>query len=128
MTTVLCTNAYKAAYKANKARTKNNSLPIASTMLIRHHDHHMLFTPFAWKEHAELTEAIPARIDGDEWSTCVPAKPFIDWLRVTQLGRGENDQIELTFRDEIQMLYIKAGNARAEFKCLDAMEFPTFQD
>ena len=124
MTTVLCTNAYKAASKARKSADKVNSLPITSTMLIRVHDHHLLFTPFAWEERAEKTEAIPARVDGDEWATCVPAKPFTDWLRVTQVKKWEEDQINLELDPQTQILKIRAGNTRAEFKYIDAQEFP----
>lgn len=83
----------------------------------------------AYKVRKALTPS--KHVSGEEWATCVPAKPFTDWLYVTQekpnkqaIGRGQSDQIELTLIAETQILQIKAGNTRAEFKCLDAREFP----
>ena len=66
-----------------------------------------------------ITEYIPVRTM-IPFSTCVPMRPFRDWLKVT--GKG---QAELEFDPFIQVLKVKVGNARAEFKCIDAMEFPT---
>lgn len=131
MTTVLATNAFKAAYKVRKAATPVKTLPVSSYILVTVHDHHLVFTPFRWEERTKHAEAIPARVEGEEWATCVPARPFVDWLRVTQekqpkhgIGRGSCDQIELKLDKQCQILHIKAGNTHAQFKCLDAREFP----
>jgi hypothetical protein len=126
MTTVLCTNAFKAASKAKKSAAKpDKRLPVTSHMLLHFHEGYLLVTPFAWEEREEKTEKISARTDETStWATCVPVKPFVDWLRVTQNPKKwEEDQIHLTFDPQIQTLKIRAGNTRAEFKCLDAQEF-----
>ena len=132
MITVLATNAYKAAYKAVKASTPAKSIPVSSHILIYvNSDNRLTFVPFRFDERAEHTETIPARVDGVDFAACVPAKPFRDWLHATQekqpkrgIGRGDCNQIQLTFDPECQRLHIKAGNTRAEFCCIDAREFP----
>jgi hypothetical protein len=139
MTTVLCTNAYKAAQKvytpASKLPKNLKILPVLHTMKLHHHEGRMALTQMVYDPEKDklspLTEYFPARIDGDLWETCVPARPFKDWLSVTQtkpnkhaIGRGVSDQIDLTLDEKTQTLKIKAGNTRAEFKCIDAREFP----
>lgn len=130
MITVLATNAYQAASKVKKAATPVKSLPVSSHILITVHDGHLVFTPFRWEERAEHAEAIRARVDGDEWATCIPARAFVDWLRVTQEKPSRKDphalgdQIHMDFDPTIQIVKITAGNTRAEFKCIDAQEFP----
>lgn len=63
---------------------------------------------------------VPARVDA-EFETCAPLGPLTDWLRVT----AEYDALLiLTFDPRVQILTIQAGNTRAEFKCIDAAEFP----
>jgi DNA polymerase III sliding clamp (beta) subunit (PCNA family) len=126
MITVLATNAYKAAYKVRKAATPAKTLPVSYCMLVQVHDNHLVLTPFRFDERVEHAEAVQARVMDDEWATCVPAKPFTDWLYVTQnKGKTTPDQIELSLDETTQTLHIRAGNTRAEFKCIDAREFPT---
>lgn len=130
MITVLASNAYKAAYKVRKAATPVKTLPVSSHILIRTHEGRVQFIPFRFEERAEHAEAVPARIEGEEFATCVPARPFVDWLRATQEKptrkdpHAYNDQIRLTFNPQIQILTILTHTTRAEFKCIDALEFP----
>ena len=128
MTTVLCTNLFEAARKVKRTLPKNlKSLPVLSCIHLYHHDGNLGLTTTDLEK--PLTEYVPARIDGDEWETCVGMKPFLDWLRVTvvsskEIRQGVSDQINLTLDASTQILKIKAGNTRAEFKCIDALEFP----
>ena len=125
MIAVLATNAYKAASKVRKVAEVYKSLPVASCFLLDVRDGKVTLFPFRFEERAEHAETIPAIVDGEEWATCIPAKPFTDWLRVTQNPKkGQPDRIELTFDPQVQIVRIRAGNTRAEFKCIDAQEFP----
>jgi DNA polymerase III sliding clamp (beta) subunit (PCNA family) len=127
--TVLVSKAYKAAAQAMKQADKpNKSLPVTSHMLIQTHNGQLLITPFAWEDMDKKTEAIPARVEA-EFSTCVPAKQFTNWLKASQLTteekrKGASEQVNLTFDPKIQSLTITAGNTRAVFYCLPANEFP----
>ena len=141
MTTVLCTNAYKAAKEVKI--TKPGKFPVLNCALLTTEPGYLIITT------AELTDdgikaksaRIPARVT-DEISTCVPmynktecypmgarskkhtitTHPFIDWLAVT--ASPKDDQIDLTLDATTQILKIRAGNTRTEFKCIDAQEFP----
>lgn len=82
-----------------------------------------------------FTAYVPARWTEETWETCVPMKPFKNWLRVSvtkvdkhAIGRGVSDQIELTLDAPSQILKIQAGNTRAEFKCINAQEFPVCKE
>ena len=125
--TILVSNAYKAAYQARKNADKpEKTLPVTSYLLLRTHEGRVLVTPFAWEEREKKTEAIPARVESD-FAVCVPAKPFTDWLRASQLTSHEkkihaSEQIQLTL-DGLTLI-VTTGNARARFNCLGANEFP----
>lgn len=128
MTTVICENLYKATYKARKASNPVKSLPVTSHLKIMTHDGHVVVTPFDFdvQYRRENAQAIPARIDTD-FETCVPSRPFVDWLRVTQDTKnkeGNHDHIHFKFDPYVQILTVTAGNTRAQFKCIDAQEFP----
>lgn len=133
MITVLATNAYKAAYKAKQAAVKpNKHLPVTSHLLIRTHEGRVLITPFLWdaEERTKASESLPARVDS-ELATCVPARAFVDWLRVTQekptrANPHGADQITLELDEQTQTLRIKAGNTRTEFKCIAAQEWLSY--
>ncbi len=138
MITVLVSELYKAASTARKVAKPIKTLPVTNTLRVKIHDHHMLITPFVFgtqHERALLTEAIQARVEGEEWETCIPSKPFIDWLRASlptkeekkggdQYHKYEVEQLNFTFDPSTQTVTIKAGNTRAQFKCIDAQEFP----
>lgn len=124
MITVLATNAYKAAYKVRKAATPVKSLPVSSHILIRGHAGELQMIPFRFEERIENAVTIPARTQAD-FATCVPARAFVDWLHATMNPKkNQPDQIEMTLDAQTQILRIRAGNTRAEFKCIDAQEFP----
>lgn len=130
MIVVLASKTYKAATAARKASTPVKTLPVTNTLKIKVHDGHMLFIPFAWEKRAELTKAVPARVEDTEWETCIPAKPFVDWLRASQLTpqekkQGVSEQVVFTYDPAVEIVTIKAGNTRAQFKCISAQEFPT---
>ncbi len=133
MITTLCTPTYKAAFAARRAADKPlKTLPVTSHLLLMVHDDHLIITPFRWTERAEHAQAVNARVESVEFKTCVPAKPFVDWLRVTQLttkekSRATSDQIYFDLDPKTQSLTIKAGSTRATFKCLDAGEWPAME-
>lgn len=66
------------------------------------------------------SDPIPARSEGLPFSVCVPAKTLRDWVSIEEAGA----QLHIDYEPGIEMLYITAGNARAEFKCINAAEFP----
>lgn len=84
----------------------------------------------AWKFHK--SEA-PARIE-NEFETCIPAKALRDWLAVAAKAKTV---LELTFDARTQIvtlseLYAEGGEplecrSRAQFKCIDAQEYPPVQ-
>jgi len=131
MITVLATNAYKAASTAKKAALKPDpKLPVTSHLLIRTFEGRLQIIPFLWdaEERTKASESLPARVDSD-FAACVPARAFVDWLRVTQekptrANPHGADQITLDLDPRTQTLKIKAGNTRTEFKCIDAQEWP----
>ncbi len=132
MITVLGTNAYNAARKVKQP--KHKTLPVLNTIHLYESNGRLAMTVLdmntidsVWEA---ITEYVPARVN-EPFDTCVPAKPFIDWLKVTAvkipknaIGRGLSDQIELTFIPERLTLQIKAGTSKAEFKCIDSREYP----
>lgn len=127
MITVLATNAYKAAKKIKPRKDKYT--PILNTILLSESEGRLSLTALD-DAREPVTEYIPARIE-QGFSTCIPAHAFIDWLRVTQIkpsqramGRGDSDQIIMTLDAMRQTLKITAGPTRAEFKCIDAQEWP----
>jgi len=136
MITILCTNAFKGARAvyspASRLPKHLKTLPVLSHMKLYTHEGRVALTQMVWDEKKQEliphTEHISARID-TAFETCVPAKPFMDWLRATLPDKHDkavhaSEQIELTLDTMTQRLKIKAGNTRAEFKCLDALEFP----
>lgn len=136
MTTVLATNLYKAARKVKPVGRA--AYPILACIRLSHHEGRLQLT--TWHPDAPQIEYVSARTDSDLFETCVPARAFTDWLYVTQVKQiktpkngkisdaqyhaWQSDKIELTFDPKLQILKIRAGNTRAEFKCIDALEFP----
>ena len=129
MTVVLSSTALKAARTVKPVVPKElKTLHILQCIHLYHHEGRLAMVTMAdLKE--PMVEYISARYDGETWETCVPAKPFTDWLRASQLTKeekvkGMSEQIELTLDSALQILYIKQGNCRAQFKCIDAQEYP----
>lgn len=137
MITVLATNAYKAARKvytpASKLPKPFNAFPVLACLKFGTHEGRATITGISWDDKTESlhgeTEVIAARIEA-EFETCIPARAFVDWLRVTQEKptrkdpHALSDQITLSLDPATQRLTIRAGSARAEFKCIDYREFP----
>lgn len=121
MTTVLCANLYQAARKVYKRPVKElKSLPVLDCIHIQHTEGRLALTTRA-DLGEPLTEYVPARIDY-EFETCVPMRPFKDWLYTT--GAKSLDQIHLDFDPLCEILTMTTGRAKAEFKCINAQEFP----
>ena len=92
----------------------------------------MTITALVWdNEKAALdtvTEKIPARID-QHFETLIPARSFRDWLHATLPTKQEkavnaSQQLNFTYDPAVEIVTIKAGNTRAQFKCISAQEFP----
>lgn len=129
MTTVLVSTMYKSASRAWKNREKGHKFPIADTLKLSHDQGRMVITPFTREKPETVTEYVSARWNGETWAGCVPGRAFVDWLRATLPDKHDkathaSEQIELEYVPETEILKIKAGNTRAEFKCISAMEFP----
>jgi len=95
-------------------------------------DGRMVVTSVTWNEKTEkfdsASETIPARVE-HEFETCIPARPFRDWLYATmptkeEKARNVSEQITFDFDACTQTVTIKAGNTKAQFKCVPASEFP----
>lgn len=121
MNRVLAKNAYKAARQVRQNKTRK--LPILNHILLFQNANSL------WMMSTDLTEtlvsdSIPS-IGADNFSTCVPMKSFIAWLRVVAAYK---DVLILSFEPGIQVLTITAstdmGKSRTTFKCIDAEEFP----
>lgn len=136
MITTLASTTHKAMkavyFPASKLPKPFRDFPIMSTVKLSQKDGRMTVTALTWDEEKQSigsqVETISARID-QEFETCVPARAFRDWLAASQLTAEEkrrkvSEQITFTFDATRQIVSIKAGNTRAEFKCIDAQEFP----
>lgn len=66
------------------------------------------------------SDPIPCRMEGPDFSVCVPAATLRDWVSIESAGA----QIHIDYEPGIEMLYLTAGNARAEIKCMSSAEFP----
>lgn len=55
------------------------------------------------------------------FATCVPTRPFTDWLRI---AASYNDTLELDHDAAREILRIYSGPSRTAFKCINAREFP----
>lgn len=129
MITVLADNAYKAAKDLKAA--KKTRLPILACIHLDFFEGRLrLATTDLEKFYVSYAGG---KWEGEDWETCVPAKPFIDWLRVTRANNGKrppfrDDRIHLDLDEPTQILTVKAGNTTARFKCIDGSEFPTIRE
>ena len=134
ITTLLATThkAVRAAYvPASKLPRHLKDLPVLHTLRLGVSDGRMTITcPFV-NEKGELdanTETVPARIE-QEFSTCVPARAFKDWLAASQLtkeekAKGHNEQVNFMYDPALLLLTVQQGNSRADFLCIDSQDFP----
>jgi DNA polymerase III sliding clamp (beta) subunit (PCNA family) len=136
---IQATELYKAV-KAVKRTEFSPTLLILNHARIRLTDEGMKITTTDLEK--SLTETVHFWGNGDRWETCVPMinktksgdyrhekihkfYPFLDWLKV---AAEYKETLELEFVENIQLLKIKAGASRTEFKCIDAQEFPPCDD
>ena len=125
--TILAENAVKAVNKvyspASKIPKNLKTLPIMYTLRLSCKDGYLVVSNIFVKddEFQSESENIPARIE-NEFSLLVPARPFRDWLRVTQ----HVNQLKIWTGKEGKRdcLYIQADATRTMFYCLSADEFP----
>lgn len=135
ITTLLTTTqkAIKAVYiPASKLPKSLKSLPVLHTVKLDTHEGRARLTTVFYNPKTDaldtVTEFIPARIE-QEFSTCVPARQFKDWITASQLtkeekAKGMSEQVNFTYDLTACILTVKQGNSRASFKCIDAQEFP----
>jgi len=142
--------ATKAIYTpASKLPLHLRKLPILHTIKITEHDGALQLTQVIWDSVHESLTPISATCgaktgDGGKpvnrapLATCVPARPFLEWLAVsnearphtkvkrakTNFAHPEAGILKLELDPASQILHITAGNAKATFKCIDAAEFP----
>jgi len=139
MITVLLSTIHKAIKKVysplSKLPKNFRIMPVLSHVLIEGSEGRVKVTQAVYNPKAEalqaVSESIPARIDS-EFAVCVPAKVLNDWIRVSQLTKeekasGTSEQITLSLDPATQILKIICGPTRAQFKGIDAQEFPTLQ-
>lgn len=136
MTTTLSQNLYKAARKAyapaSRACQARKTLPILSHYHLYTRDGYMHLD--AVDTSGDVWELLagksPARVE-TEIDTCVPMRPFRDWLGVTAKYKTA---LTFSLDARTQNLTITekqtAGSAdviapsRVTFKCIDPQEFP----
>ncbi|RPJ29185.1 MAG: hypothetical protein EHM33_02085 [Chloroflexi bacterium] len=124
----LSDNLYKTAYEVihpigengkRVTRCKASTLPVLSHLLITDHEGRLAF--YSHDIESAVVSYSPARID-EPFSICVPAHPFLDWMEII---KNDPVRVDLTMDAAQCLLIVQAGNARATFKCMDAMEFPS---
>lgn len=62
---------------------------------------------------------------GDEWAICIPFEPLNDWLKA--LPRDKAQELTMAMDSRTQILtvhYVNGITMAAEFKGIDAQEFP----
>lgn len=136
MITTLLPTTYKAVKKVYSPSSKlpkhYKEIPVFHTVLLTTDNGYLRVVSVSWNnENSELEktiECIPARIEND-FSVCVPARAFYNWLSVSQLtkeekAKGQSEQMVFAFDPTMQNLTIRAGNTKVTFKGIDALEFP----
>lgn len=131
MTRTLATNLYQAAkltyIPASKMNKEAKQLPIMHHARLRVKNGVVEITTIdTTGETWELvTETAPARTD-EEFETLVPMRPLRDWLGVTAKYKSV---LVLSLDTRTQTLTVKEESelapSRTEFKCIDALEFPS---
>jgi DNA polymerase III sliding clamp (beta) subunit (PCNA family) len=137
MITTLATNTYKAVravyVPASKLPKNFKALPVFSHLRLSQSEGRMMVTALTWDEEAErldtVSEFIPARVEA-EFTTCIPARPFKDWLYATLPNKEEKarklpEQLKFCYDPFFESVTIYAGTSRAEFLCIPADEFPS---
>lgn len=142
MNKVLAVNLYNALKQVK--RTKMHTLPVLNHALLQFREGELVITS------TDLNDTLRAKcscILNEEWETCVNMITWWEdknWDRINKRWKKEshkyypfldfakihaeyNDVLEFTFNYTIQTMTIKVQGERsiAEFKCLDAQEFPS---
>lgn len=139
MNKILAVNLYKSLKEVK--RTKMSTLPILNHIKMQFTNGELVITSTDLETSSQAK--CPA-IMNEEWETCVNMivkcdtsntivahwhkfYPFLDFVK---LHAEYEDVLEFTFNPDIQMMYIKIQGERsqAEFKCMDAMEFPAIAE
>lgn len=117
----ILTTTLLQAVKEVYTRYNSKTLPVLNYVLIQEQEGRLML---ASTDLTTFNTAHASAIIEDAFTTCVPMKPLRDWLAVTA---KYTEIIELSFEARTQTLRIKADNTRAEFKCIDAQEFPAIR-
>jgi len=110
---------YDAAKKAYMANGKT-SLPVLDCFYLHPAGESRVALATTNLDESKL-EYAECAWNGPMFGTCVPMKPFRDWLAI---AAADNDPLEFTYYPHGAFLCIQAGNTRAEFKCIPADEWP----
>jgi len=123
-TRTLSKNLYKAMRAVKNTLPRDlKKLPILNCARFSYHEGRIALTSMTYEKDTltPVTEYASCIWEGDTWETYVPMKPFTDWLRVTA---SYGEVLELSYDPQREVLQIKADNTRAEFRCINAQEFP----
>jgi len=115
--TALQENLARGLQIAGRAVSTRGSLPILGNVLLRTENGRLKLT--ATNLEVGINVWVPAKVD-DDGAITVPAKLFTDF--VNQLPPGP---AELSLNVRTKTVHIKSGPFEANFKGLDAEEFPT---
>ena len=115
--TALQENLARGLQIAGRAVSTRGSLPILGNVLLRTENGRMKLT--ATNLEVGINVWVPAKVD-DDGAITVPAKLFTDF--VNQLPPGP---AELSLNVRTKTVHLKSGSYEANFKGLDAEEFPT---
>jgi hypothetical protein len=103
-------------------RCQKSTLPVLAHVLIT--DHEGRIAIYTHDLEKPLVTYAAARVD-ESFSICVPAHPFLDWMDII---KKDGARVDLTVLPLTCELVVRADNARATFKCMDAEEFPSIRD
>ena len=115
--TSLQENLARGLQIAGRAVSTRGSLPILSNVLLQTENGRLKLT--ATNLEVGINVWVPAKVD-DEGAITVPAKLFTDF--VNQLPPGP---AELSLNVRTKTVHVKSGPFEANFKGLEALEFPT---
>lgn len=120
MNNVYANELYKAARAVKyKGMTKQTTIPVLSHARLDVRDGRAQLVTVNLDDFEHPLHAEARARTMEPFQTCVPLKPFKDWLYATG-----DDLLDIQYQAPIATLFVKAGNTRAQFKCLDAQEFP----
>lgn len=119
---VLAVNAYKAVKAVYRPLGKvSKSLPILAHILICEHEGRLAMSTHDLNE--PLTEYVSCMWKGNTWSTCIPMRPFKDYLSIMAHYK---DLLTLVFDEQALTVTVTCDSdkSRSVFKCMSAADFP----